>query len=406
MSAHYYHRTIETTVKQVNKTFKALLLTGMRQVGKTTLLKDLAEDNRTYITLDDQRLLKLAKDDPYLFFQTYQPPLLIDEIQYAPELFSYIKMLLDAGQETGQIWMTGSQQFLLMQGVSETLAGRIAIMELSGFSMYERERNGNLQKPFLPMPKPESILKKRSVLETYEVIWKGSFPGMVLNDNQAWSLFYSSLIKTYIERDVRQILNIGNELSFYNFLKVVAARTAQELNLTDLANNLDISLNTVKSWLSVLQASGIIFLLQPYFENQTKRIVKRPKLYFSDTGLCAYLTDWNTPETLSSGAMNGAIFETFVVSEIIKSYKHNGLSPSLYFYRDSNKVEIDLLIVQNGIFYPVEIKRTANPNNKMVKNFKVLENIGKKTGYGSLICLTDAVLPLSTTANAISIWDI
>lgn len=400
------NRTIESVIKNANSNFKALLLTGMRQVGKTTVLKDLAENNRTYVTLDDVLSLNLAKEDAYLFFQTHKTPLLIDEIQYAPELFPHIKMLVDKSSQSGQVWLTGSQQFLLMKGVSESLAGRLAVLELMGFSIYEQEGKGNQQKPFLPSPVPESVLSKKSLLETYRTIWKGSFPEITLKNDDVWALFYSSFVKTYIERDVRQLLNIGNELSFYNFLKVVAARTGQELNLTDIANSLDISLNTVKSWLSVLQASGVIYLLQPYYENVTKRIVKRPKLYFLDTGLCAYLTDWNTPEALSSGAMNGAIFETFVFVEILKSYKHNGLQPSFYYYRDSNKVEIDLLIVQNGVFYPVEIKRTASPDKKMIKNFDVLESLGKKAGYGSLVCLTEKVLPLTEKANAISVWDI
>jgi len=274
------------------------------------------------------------------------------------------------------------------------------------FSIYEQEEKGELQQPFLPSSTPASILSRKLLQETYRIIWKGSFPEITLKDDDIWALFYSSFVKTYIERDVRQLVNVGNELSFYNFLKVVAARTGQELNMTDIANALDISLNTIKSWLSVLQASGIIYLLQPYYENITKRMVKRPKLYFLDTGLCAYLTDWNTPEALSSGAMNGAIFETFVVSEILKSYRHNGLQPSFYYYRDSNKAEIDLLIIQNDIFYPIEIKRTASPDKAMIKHFSVLESLGKKVGYGSLICLTERILPLTQNANAISIWDI
>ena len=402
----YKHRTIENVVRQADSNFKALLLTGMRQVGKTTVLKDMADNDRVYITLDDARLLKLAKEDPYLFFQTYQSPILIDEIQYAPELFSHIKMLIDNRNVTGQIWMTGSQQFLLMKGVSESLAGRLAILELMGFSIYEQEGKGELQKPFLPSSKPATILSGKNVLETYQVIWKGSFPEMTMKENDTWSLFYSSYVKTYIERDVRQLLNVGNELTFYNFLKMMAARTAQELNLTDIANTLDISLNTVKSWLSILQASNVVYLLPPYYENVNKRIIKKPKIYFLDTSLCAYLTDWNTPETLSSGAANGAIFETFVVSEILKSYKHNGLQSSFYFYRDSNKVEIDLLIVQDGVFYPIEIKRTANPDKRMVKNFSILETMGKKVGYGSLICLTDTILPLTDKVSAISVWNL
>jgi predicted AAA+ superfamily ATPase len=400
------NRTIESVIKKANSNFKALLLTGMRQVGKTTVLQNLLSDNRTYITLDDVLSLKLAKEDPYLFFQTYKPPLLIDEIQYAPELFSHIKLFIDKSNQYGQVWMTGSQQFLLMQGVSESLAGRLAVLELMGFSIYEQENKGHLQQPFIPSPTPQSLLTRKSLSETYRIIWKGSFPEITLKENDNWALYYSSFVKTYIERDVRKLVNIGNEISFYNFLKVIAARTGQELNLTDISNVMDISLNTVKSWLSVLQASGVVYLLQPYYENTTKRITKRPKLYFLDTGLCAYLTDWNTPETLSSGAMNGAFFETFVVSELLKSYKHNGIQPPFYYYRDSNQVEIDLLLLQNGVIYPIEIKRTATPDKKMLKHFSVLETFGKKIGYGSLLCLTDTIFPLTQNANAISIWDI
>ena len=399
-------RTIESFIKKANNNFKSLLLTGMRQVGKTTVMQNLLKDNRTYITLDDVLTLKLAKEDPYLFFQTHKPPLLIDEIQYAPELFSHIKILLDKSNQFGQIWMTGSQQFLLMKGVSESLAGRLAILELMGFSIYEQDSKGSLQQPFLPSPTPKGFLTKKSLSETYKIIWKGTFPEITLKEDDNWALYYSSFVKTYLERDVRQLLNIGNELSFYNFLKVVAARTGQELNLSDISNSLDTSLNTVKSWLSVLQASGVIYFLPPYFENATKRITKRPKLYFLDTGLCAYLTDWNTPETLASGAMNGAFFETFVISELLKSYKHNGLQPHFYYYRDSNQVEIDLLILQNNTIYPIEIKRTATPDKKMIKHFSVLESLGKKIGYGSLICLTNNIIPLTHSANAISIWDI
>jgi len=402
----YKHRTIETFIKKADRNFKSLLVTGLRQVGKTTVLKDLAGKSRNYVTLDDMLSLKLAKEDAYLFFQTNELPLLIDEIQYAPGLFPHIKMLVDKTTEQGQVWLTGSQQFLLMKGVSESLAGRLAILELMGFSIYEQAGKGDVQKPFLPSPKPASVLQRKSLAETYHAIWKGSFPEITLKDDDVWSLFYGSFVKTYIERDVYQLVNIGNELSFLNFLKVIAARTGQELNMTDIANSLDISLNTVKSWLSILQTSGIIFLLQPYFENVTKQIVKRPKLYFTDTGLCAYLTGWKTPETLSEGAMNGAIFETFVVIEILKSYKHNGLQPNFYYYRDNNKVEIDLLIEENGRFYPVEIKRTGSPDNRMVKNFNMLERLGKKTGYGSLICCTEQVVPLTKNANAISVWDI
>jgi predicted AAA+ superfamily ATPase len=306
--------------------------------------------------------------------------------------------------------MTGSQQFFSIQGVSEkgvseTLAGRMALIDLLGFSLYERENKAHLHEPFLPSIQPAANLPRKNASETFEVIWKGSFPGLLTKSDGDWSLFYSSYIKTYLERDVRQLANIGDEVAFYNFLKAAAARTGQELNMSEMAGDIGVTVNTIKSWLSVLKASGIVHLLQPYHQNVTKRIVKRPKLYFMDTGLAAYLTDWNTPAQLLAGAMSGAIFETFVVAEILKSYSHNGKQASVYYYRDTNKVEIDLVIVQDGRLYPVEIKKTATPDSRMVKNFDILEKLGKNTGYGVLICLTDKPFPLTRKAGAISVWD-
>ncbi|GHV45891.1 ATPase [Synergistales bacterium] len=401
----YYERTLENVIKKASQTFKVIMLTGMRQVGKTTLLKDLAGPNRKYLTLDDSRTLKMAKEDPYLFFQSNEAPILIDEVQYAPELFSHIKMLVDGTDKNGLVWMTGSQQFLMMKGVSESLAGRMAIIDLHGFSLYELEKRAALQRYFIPSPEPAEILTRKNAEATYEIIWRGSLPGIAVEDKD-WGMFYSSYIKTYIERDVRQLTNIGSELAFFNFLKSLAARTAQELNLSAIAVETGVSVNTAKSWLSVLRASGIIYLLQPYHQNITKRIIKRPKLYFIDTGLAAYLTEWSTPGVLASGAMAGPFFETFAIVEILKSYAHNGCAPSMYYYRDTNKVEIDLIIERDGMLYPVEIKKTATPDKKMIKNFAVLERFGKPVGYGALICLTDKPFPLTENAMAISLWDI
>ena len=401
----YKPRTIEGKVARVSAAFKVLMLTGMRQVGKTTLLRKQASQKRHYVTLDNPKDLLLAKTEPDFFFQTYPPPVFIDEIQYAPELFPHIKMLVDASERNGSVWLTGSQQFLLMKGVSESLAGRMALLDLLGFSIYERDGLGELQKPFLPSPTPASALKHRDLRATFEIIWKGSFPGVIGLGNDEWATFFGSYVRTYLERDVRQLSKVGDELAFLRFLKVLAARTGQELNLADIARNVEVAPNTAKNWLSILETSGVVYLLQPYFNNPAKRLIKAPKLYFCDTGLCAFLAEWNTPQTLAAGAMSGAFFETFVVTEIIKSHWHSGKKPSLYFYRDNQQVEIDLLIAQDGTLHPVEIKKTGNPTREMVKNFD-LRIPGQTMGYGSLICLTDKPRPLTAQANAISIWDI
>jgi len=401
----HYPRTLSGVIDRASSSFKVVMLTGMRQVGKTTLLSNLAGENRAYLTLDDARTLKMAKEDPYLFFETYKAPLLIDEVQYAPELFSHIKMLVDASDEAGLIWMTGSQRFLLMKGVSETLAGRMALIDLHGFSLYERENMALQHRPFIPAAGPALGLLRRSAAETFDIIWKGSFPGLITKNDADWELFYSSYVKTYIERDVRQLANVGDELAFYNFLRASAARTGQELNLSALAGDVGVTVNTAKAWLSVLRASGIVYLLPPYSQNITRRVVKRPKLYFLDTGLVAYLTDWNTGTQLMTGAMSGAIFETFVFGEILKSYNHNGKQASLHYYRDANKAEIDLLIAQDGKLHPVEIKKTASPDSRMVKNFEILEKLGYTAGHGALVCLTDKPFPLTRNVTALSVWD-
>jgi predicted AAA+ superfamily ATPase len=405
--AKYLERTITPDIPRVSKNFKALLVTGPRQVGKTTLLKRTAEQARQLVDLSDETDRIFAKTDPKGFLDTYPPPVFIDEIQYAPELLSYIKMMVDKSDKPGQIWMTGSQQFELMEYASDSLAGRIAIVELQGLSIYEREGLGLKQKPFLPSNAPSRTLTHRNVKETFKIIWQGSFPAVIEADAKNRKYFYDSYVKTYLERDVRKIINVRDETAFLTFIKVIAARTAQELNMEDIAKDVGISSNTVKNWLSVLRTSGLIYMLRPFSKNITKRLTKTPKLYFLDTGLAAYLAGWTTPEALETGISAGAFFETFAISEILKSYWHNGENPDLYFYRDSDKKEIDLLIYQDNKYYPIEIKKHSTPNKNDIASFATFEKASNAiVGRGCVLCLTPEPQPLSPTTAAISIWAI
>ncbi len=400
-------RTLKKELSRASKAFKAILLTGMRQVGKTTLLKSLAAPDRGYITLDREADLRLAREDPALFFQRHRPPLIIDEVQYAPELFPYIKMIVDESDERGRIWMTGSQQFSMMKRVSESLAGRVAIFNLMGLSIDERRGNGAKQKPFIPAPDFLTEKAPADAETIFEWIWRGAFPDAALEDSDNWETFYEGYLQTYIERDLRQLEQVGDALAFLRFMKIIAARTAQELNLSEIARDAEISHATAKRWLSVLVASDIVILLQPYFRNISKRLTKSPKIYFTDTGLCAYLCAWTSPKTLENGAMSGAFFETFVVTEIRKSHIHNGSRPPMYFLRDNNRLEIDLLIERDGLLHPIEIKKTASPTKAMTKNFEKYRAAGiDNLGYGAVVCLTDAIRPLSETAAAVPVWAI
>ena len=398
-------RTLKKSVLAAAKDFKIVLVTGARQVGKTTLLKNLAETGRHYVSLDDPEERRLANEEPNLFFQLHELPIIIDEVQYAPKLFPYLKMLADDSAARGKIWLTGSQQFQLMQQITESLAGRVAVLDLMGLSLAEAAERGATQKPFVPKASFKTTATPVAAPKIFEAVWRGSFPQARLGSARSWRVFYESYLRTYIERDVRQLSQIGDELAFLRFLKVAAARTAQTLNYAELARDADISPLSAKKWISILCASGITYLLQPYYKNITKRIVKAPKLYFCDTGLCAFLCAWTSPETLANGAMAGAIFETFAVMEILKSHRHNGIEPQLFYVRDNNALEIDLLIEQNGTLFPVEIKKTGNPDPAMVKTFEKFKNTGiDNLGYGALVCLCDKPRPLTKTVAAVPVW--
>jgi predicted AAA+ superfamily ATPase len=399
----YAPRTIEAFLKSAAKQFPVILVTGARQVGKTTLLQHASEPKRDYVTLDDPLILELAREDPALFMQRFPPPVLIDEIQYAPGLLPYIKMEVDKRRQSDLFWLTGSQQFQLMGGVSESLAGRVGVIHLLGLSRREQIGTPLASRPFLPLPDTLPEPAALPLKSLYKRIWRGAFPAIALNDGMDRDLYYSSYVQTYLQRDVRDLARVGDEMAFLRFLRAAAARTGQLLNLADFARDADISPNTAKSWLSILKASGILYLLEPWHTNLTKRLVKTPKLYFLDTGLCAYLTEWSSPETLEAGAMSGAILETWILAELLKGYWHNGQRAPFYYYRDKDKKEIDLLIAKDGVLYPLELKKTASPGKQSIRHFRVLEKLKMPIGKGGVICLAEQSLPLSSDINSIPV---
>jgi len=387
--------------------FGAVLVTGARQVGKTTLLKEIAGD-AAYVTLDDPLQLNSAVNQGGTFFKDNPPPVFADEVQYAPGLFPQIKIILDRDRKKGQFFLSGSQQFRMMKNVSESLAGRLGILNLSGLSLRELFAV-SFDIPFLPTDEYLAQRKKDVMGASYSDIWRiihrGCMPELCANPEFDWQMFYAAYVKTYIERDVRDLTQVGDEVKFLQFMTVAASYTGQLLNVASLARNVGISQPTADRWLSIMVTSNLVYLLEPYHNNLTKRTVKTPKLYFLDTGLAAYLTRWNTPDVLKSGAMAGAFFETFVISEIIKSYGNKGvLEPPFYFYRDKDGNEIDLLIAENGTLYPIEIKKHADPDRSDVKTFSVLDKIpGMKRGPGGVVCLYDSLITLTGNDKVIPV---
>ena len=403
----YIQRTLAQQILEANKNFKVILLTGPRQIGKTTLLENLQKGSRSYVSLDvlDTRLA--AKEDPAGFIERLDLPVFIDEVQYAPELFAYIKMVVDAEKKTrGLFWMTGSQQFSMMKNVSESLAGRVAILSMQGIALAEEEGRPDTP-PFIPtvgkLKHRQKIARTLSVKDIYFKIWRGSYPDVVTAQGRNWQRFYESYVSTYVERDARDYLNIDNLAAFRKFIQVAAARTGQMLNYREISKEVGVSEQTIKSWFHVLQATGLVTMIYPYSTNIGKRLLKTPKFYFLDTGLCCYLTRWINPDVLERGAMAGAMLETYVVSEIIKSYIHNGISPPLYYYGDKEKREVDVLLEQSGHIHPVEIKKAATIRGRGFKGFEFLSNLNTPIGHGCVLCFGKLWIPYNKEIDLVPI---
>lgn len=405
----YINRDLEDIVLKLTKQFPAILVTGPRQVGKTTMLKMLAEKEnrgRKYVTLDDLAERALAKRDPALFFQLHEPPVLIDEVQYAPELFPYIKIIADRDNKPGEFWMTGSQIFKLMHGVQESLAGRVALLSMLPLS--QSEIAGAKSDPFtIDFGKLMERKKKYPVASTPQIfkrIWDGGMPAIISGTVSERDVFYSAYLSTYIERDVRQLSGVIDTLKFVKFVTAAAARNGQLLNIKSISDDAEIDQQTAKNWLNILETLGIIFLLHPYSNNVLKRTVKAPKIYFYDTGLVCYLTKWSTPETVMNGAMSGALFETYAIAEIIKSYYNNAKEPHIYYYRDRDSKEIDLILESNGQLNPIEIKKSALPDRRITKVFSVIERSPLKRGTSAIICTADNLNAYDDENLIIPIW--
>ena len=403
----YRKRLAESTVHVLSKMFGAILVAGPRQVGKTTMLKNITK-GVSYTTLDDIIVRASAQEQSSTFFKDNPPPVFVDEIQKAPVLFEQIKTYIDKDGKKGQFFMCGSQQFNMMKGVSESLSGRIGLVTLLGYSLREI-KNVDFNRPFMPTDEYFEERKSSIVEVAYDEVWRtihrGSMPELCENPEFDWQMFYGAYLRTYIERDVRELTEIGDTVKFSKFMVAVAAMTGNLLNLASLARDVGVSQPTAERWLSILVASSVVYLLQPYSNNITKRAIKTPKVYFLDTGLAAYLTKWNTPDVLKNGAMAGAFFESFVVSEIIKSYYNKGvLEPPIYFYRDKDMNEIDVVIEDAGVLYPIEIKKHADPTKKDVEAFKLLDKIPNvRRGKGGVICLYDNLIRLTDTDRIIPI---
>ena len=403
----YISRSLEKVVAQVTEEYPVVLVTGPRQVGKTTMLQKLMEGtDRSYVSLDDLNERSLAKTDPEMFLQLHKPPVLIDEVQYAPELFTYIKIHVDKTHKPGDFWLTGSQVFKLMQGVQESLAGRVAVLSMTSLS--QAEIDGAATAPFTV---ELDVLSARKIGRTpkdtpaiFERIFNGSMPAIVSGQTTNRQIFYSSYLSTYIERDVRELFNSIDSLKFLRFMTAVAARCSGMLNVAEIALDADISQAQAKAWLQILETLGIIFYLHPYSNNLLKRLVKTPKLYFYDTGLVSYLTKWSSAEVLESGAMNGAILENYVVSEVAKSYLNCGVEPYMYYYRDKDMKEIDIVLEHDGILNPIEIKKTANPGTELTRVFAVLDKGAVPRGNGAIICMKPELSAIDRSNFIVPIW--
>ena len=406
---NYINHHMEKHIVGLSKTWSAILLTGPRQSGKTTMLRSLAEKEnigREYVSLDDLTMREMAKTDPKMFLQLHKPPILIDEVQYAPELFTYIKIYIDEHHNPGDFWLTGSQIFRLMQGVQESLAGRVAVLHMSPLS--QRELISAPARPFSTdfdaLLTDSKTIEPVTLPQIFERIWNGCMPGLAGGEYADRNMFYSSYLSTYIERDVRELSGSIDALKFSRFITAVAARASQIVNYKAIADDADINQITAKKWLEILETLGIIFLLHPYSNNVLKRTIKSPKLYFYDTGLVCYLTRWSSPEVAESGAMSGALLENFTVSEIMKSYQNAGQEPYIHYYRDRDAKEIDVIIEGDGKLCPIEIKKTSTPDKRITKTFKLIDKSPLQIGTSAVLCMADKLSAFDSNNLIVPIW--
>lgn len=398
----YIRRHLEQEIIKASQQFPIVMLTGARQTGKSTMLMHIKEENRSYVSLKDMRYKKLAKEDPSLFFQTVGERLIIDEFQEVPSLLDEIFNIVETkklnGEEyRGLFWLTGSQKFKMLEGVSQSLAGRVAVFEMLPLSTQEIENKEHWQftgdiSTLSLRSKSESV---KSLREVFDNIFTGFMPDVVANKIDR-DLYYSSYVNTYLERDVKNLIQGGMMSKFYDFLVCIASQIGCELKYDKISNNISVSAPTIKNWVSILEKSGILYILHPYFNNISKRLVKAPKLYFTDTGLAAYLTSWPSSRTLEAGNMAGEYLENYVVMEIVKSFVNSTKRPNIYYYRDIDKREIDLLIQSGEALYPVEIKKAAFPQDAD-KNYPAIQKFGTIKPL-VVVCFSDKFIPLKPTA--------
>ena len=403
----FIERDLSNKILELSQDYACILLTGPRQVGKTTLLRQLMQKNRNYVTLDDMDERRLAQQEPATFLAVHDTPLLIDEVQYAPQLFSYIKMAVDNGASPGSFWLTGSQAFRMMELAQESLAGRVAILHMSGLSQHEIYGVGDAR-PFVvdlqQLKERKDLGQSADLPAMYERSWRGSLPGYISGKFKDRNVFYSSYIQTYIDRDVSELLERVDKLLFQDFVRAAACRAGQMLNIHDIAQDVGVADDTAKRWLQVLEKSDIIFFLRPYSNNLLKRTVKTPKMYFFDTGLVAYLTRYTTSEILQNGAINGAILENYVVAEIRKSFLNVAQEALLWYYRDTRSNEIDLVMEYDGQLHPLEIKRSVNPASQLVQAFTVLDKGSVPRGKGAILCMRTEITAVDANNFIVPIW--
>lgn len=404
---NYIKRDIESKILSLSTEYSCILITGPRQVGKTTVLKRLMTDDREYVTLDDLEERKLAKTDPAMFLQVHSLPIFIDEVQYAPELFSYIKIAIDNGAAPGAFWLTGSQAFKLMELAQESLAGRVAILHMTSLSQHEIYGSGETQPFSVDLAQLKNRKKTNApadMKEIYERIWNGSMPGLASGRFSDRDVFYNSYLQTYIERDVSELIERVDKIMFADFVRSAACRSGQMLNVHDIAIDVGVSDDTAKRWLAVLERSDVIFYLRPYSNNLLKRTIKTPKMYFFDTGLVAYLTRYSSPEILANGAINGAILENYVVSEIRKTYFNNAKDCLMWYYRDKDSNEIDMVMESDGELHPLEIKRSVNPPSELISAFAVLDKGSVPRGKGAIICMRHELSAVNSDNLIVPVW--